>query len=108
MAIDVFQESLLSLTEAANKLPKTCHNKKLHVSTLFRWVQRGLHSHDGQVVRLEIVKVGGRACTSEEALQRFFDRLTGDQNIVTPPTFTRRQRLRQSQLAEEELKRAGW
>jgi len=107
MAIDVFQESVLSFVEVTKRLPRTAHNKKLHVSTLHRWVQRGLRSRDGQIVRLEMVKVGGRACTSEEALQRFFDRLTGDQSIVTPPTITRRQRLREIERAEEELRRHG-
>jgi hypothetical protein len=48
-----------------------------------------------------------RLCTSKEALQRFFDRLSGNQQVVTPPTITSRQRLRQIQRAEEELRRAG-
>ena len=43
---------------------------------------------DGSVARLETVKIGGTTCTSLEALQRFFDRLTGDLEIITPPTFT--------------------
>ena len=107
MAIEVFQESLLSFAEVTKRLPRTCHNKKLNVSTLYRWVQGGLRSRDGQIVRLEMVKVGGRSCTSEEALQRFFDRLTGDQSIVTPPTITRRQRLQQIERAEERLRRSG-
>jgi hypothetical protein len=40
-----------------------------------------------------------------EALQRFFDRLTGNQSIVTPPTITQRQRLREIERAEEYLRR---
>jgi hypothetical protein len=56
---------------------------------------------------LEMVKVGGRSCTSEEALQRFFDRLTGDQKVVTPPTITQRQRLREIERAEERLRGYG-
>ena len=41
-------------------------------------------------VRLETVKLGGTACTSLEALQRFFDRLSGDTTVVTPTTITRK------------------
>jgi hypothetical protein len=107
MAIDVFHESLMSFDDVTKRLPRTFRGKRLHVSTLHRWVQGGLRSRDGQIVRLEMVKVGGQSCTSEEALQRFFDRLTGDQSIVTPPTITRRQRLRQIEAAEEKLRRAG-
>jgi len=108
MAIDVFSEKVIGLKEAIRLLPKTSRNNNLHYSTMFRWILRGLRAKDGVVVRLESVKIGGRLCTSKEALQRFFDRLSGDQQVVTPPTFTRRQRLRQIQRAEEELRRAGF
>ena len=107
MAIDVFQESMLSFAEVTKRLPRSFRGKKLHVSTLYRWVQGGLRSRDGQIVHLEMVKIGGQSCTSEEALQRFFDRLTGDQKVVTPPTITQRQRLQQIRRAEERLRQAG-
>ncbi len=107
MSIDVFQETVFSFAEAIRKLPNGCQNKRLHVSVLYRWVNAGLRSKDGQIVRLEMVKIGGRAYTSQEALQRFFDRLTGDQSIVTPPPITSRQRLRQIEQAEERLRRKG-
>ncbi len=107
MSIDVFQETVFIFAEATKKLPNGRHGNKLHVSVLYRWANGGLRSKDGQVVRLEMVKIGGRAHTSQEALQRFFDRLTGDQNIVTPPTITFRQRLREIERAEERLRRKG-
>lgn len=107
MAIDVFDETVVSLKEAIERLPKTSRNKKLHTSTMYRWIQRGLRSRDGMVIRLEIVKVGGNTRTSLEALQRFFDRLSGDVEVETPPTLTRRQRLKQIEAAERELERAG-
>jgi hypothetical protein len=107
MAIDVFSEKVVSLTEATRLLPKSPKNKKLHVSTLYRWAIGGLRSKDGMIVCLETVKVGGTTCTSQEALQRFFDRLSGDTTVVTPPTLTRRQRLRELEQVDEELRRAG-
>jgi hypothetical protein len=107
MAIDVFSEQVVSLAEAARKLPKLRNGKSPHVSTLYRWVLRGKRCPNGTVARLETIKIGWSTCTSLEALQRFFDRLTGEQQIVSPPTLTQRQRLRQIRQAEEELRRAG-
>lgn len=107
MAIDVFSETVVSFNEATKKLPKTTRNKTIHISTMHRWVQRGLRSRDGMVIRLECVKVGGRICTSLEALERFFERLTGSVEVETPPSITRRQRLKQIEEANRELDRAG-
>lgn len=108
MAIDVFAERVITLKEAIALLPKSPRNKKLNISTIYRWTLGGIRSKDGMRVRLEVVKIGGTACTSQEALQRFFDRLSGDPTVVTPPTQTARQRLRQVRQAEEELRRAGF
>ena len=107
MAIDVFSERVISLKEATRLLPKSSRSKKLHVSTVYRWSVGGLKSKDGMVVRLEVVKIGGTTCTSQEALQRFFDRLSGNSKVITPPLFSERQRLRRIEKAEEELRRAG-
>lgn len=70
MAISV-DETLLSLAAAAAELPRRRRGKPTHVSTLHRWATRGLRG-----VRLEVLRVGGTTCTSREALQRFFTRLT--------------------------------
>jgi len=112
MAIEVFKETVLTLAEAAKRLPKIQGKKgRPHVSTLYRWMLAGCKSRDGMIVRLETIKVGGTVCTSLEALQRFFDRLTGDTTVVTPPTPTQRQRdkerERRIRAAEEELRRFG-
>ncbi len=107
MAIDVFSEKMVSLSQAIQLLPVSPRNKKLHVSTLHRWVQRGLRSKDRMVIHLETVKIGGITFTSQEALQRFFERLSGNNQVVTPVTMNRRQRLRQIEQAQEELRREG-
>jgi len=88
-------------------LPKTARNKKIHICTLYRWIVGGLRSKDGMIVRLESVKVGGNACTSQEALTRFFERLSGNKAVVTPPTSFGRKRLKQIERAEKELDRLG-
>lgn len=107
MAIDVFNEEVMTLTEAARKLPKRRSGRKPHVSTLFRWAVGGLRSRDGMQVRLETIQIGGTKCTSLEALQRFFERLTGGSLVVYQPTLTQRQRLKRIEMAEAELKAAG-
>lgn len=69
--IDISQEELITLAEAAKRLPRRRAGRKVNVSTLHRWCTRGC-----QGVRLEFLKVGGTRCTSLPALQRFFDALT--------------------------------
>jgi hypothetical protein len=86
--IDISREELLSLAEAAEKLPARRNGSRPHASTLYRWAKHGLNG-----VRLEVLRVGDTTCTSVPALQSFFDRLTNatleaNQPAVSP---TRRQ-----------------
>jgi hypothetical protein len=69
--IDLAGETVLTLMEATRQLPGRRQGKKPHVATLYRWAKKGLRG-----VRLETLQLGGTLCTSREALQRFFDRLT--------------------------------
>lgn len=101
MAINVFDEQVMRLTEAARLLPKSARGNTVHLSTMHRWIQRGIRCPDGSVVRLESVKVGCTTFTSQEALQRFFDRISGDPNVVTPPTESEREMLRRAKEAGE-------
>lgn len=73
MMICIRSEELLTLRQAARMLPSTRGNKGPHVSTLYRWAQRGVRG-----CRLETIPVGGIRCTSVEALQRFFDALAAE------------------------------
>ncbi len=103
MAINVFSEQVLTLSEATKRLPKKRRGKEMHVSVLYRWAKGGLRSSDGVEIRLETVQVGGTKCTSLEALQRFFDRLSGDTSATHPRTPTLRQQLARADQAEREL-----
>ena len=69
--IDITTETLLTLTQAAHELPRRRRGRKTHVSSLYRWTAAGCRG-----VILETIQVGGTRCTSREALQRFFERLT--------------------------------
>jgi hypothetical protein len=93
--IDIHTEKLQTLTEAARLLPD-----RPHVSTLYRWAQRGVKG-----VRLETVVVGGRRYTSVEALQRFAQRLTAD---PSPPVPTKAKGMSpHSAQVERELEALG-
>lgn len=63
-------EEVLTLREAAHRLPRRASGRRLHHATLYRWATDGLRG-----VRLETIQVGGTLCTSIEALQRFFEEL---------------------------------
>ena len=97
--IDIAHEQLFSLTEAVRCLPLPRRRKgaRPHVSTLYRWAQRGCRG-----VRLETIRCGGTLCTSVEALQRFFDRLSGvNHNVGTQAApMTQAVERAQSQLDE--------
>ena len=69
--IDSASESLISLAQAADELPRRRRGRKTHVSTLYRWAMAGCRG-----VVLESIQIGGTRCTSREALQRFFERLS--------------------------------
>lgn len=69
--IDIRNETVLSLSDAAKSLP-SIDGKRPHISTLWRWHRHGVGRGK---IRLECTWVGGRLVTSREALQRFTERL---------------------------------
>jgi hypothetical protein len=69
--IDIRKEDPISFTDAAGTLPARRGGKRPHVATLHRWATIGCRG-----VKLEFVCIGAQRCTSNDALQRFFDRLT--------------------------------
>ena len=71
--IDLANESLPNLSQAAAVLPTDRRGKKVHLNTVFRWILTGVNSPTGRV-HLEAIRVGGRWLTSMEALQRFAER----------------------------------
>ncbi len=67
--IDIGAEQLIALRDVPRRLPPRPNGRPVHISAIYRWVQRGAHG-----VRLESIRIGGTTYTSEEALQRFGDR----------------------------------
>ena len=95
MAINFEHERVLTLAEAARAVPRR-HGRTVHLGTLYRWHSRGLRG-----TRLEAIRIGGTLCTSMEALQRFFERLsTGAASAAAEPS-------RASTVADKELELRG-
>jgi hypothetical protein len=107
--IDLATESPIPLAAAAKLVPPARSGKRTHLSTILRWILTGAKAPDGQRVRLEAIRLGGRWMTTREALQRFTERLTprldGGAAPSAPRTESRRRRA--SERAAEELKRLG-
>ena len=70
MEIDLRTEELLSLAEAASRLPAV-EGRRPHVATLWRWCRQGVRG-----VRLEHIRIGHRICTTQAAVDLFVRRLT--------------------------------
>src|SRR3954469_24525989 len=102
--IDTPTETILTLCEAAEGLPRRRRGRKTHVSTLYRWTVSGCRG-----VILEHIQIGATRATSREALQRFFDQLTHAKEGAMTVPFARSlvQRQRRSEAAARELERLG-
>src|SRR5262249_37166613 len=103
--IDTTAETLLTLAQAADLLPRRRRGRKAHVSTLHRWATDGCRG-----IVLETIQVGATRCTSREALQRFFEALTASRQGAhnTPVSDTTRHPVRRSVVRRQrDSERAG-
>jgi Protein of unknown function (DUF1580) len=106
--IDYENETVFPLTEAPAQVPLRRGGKKINLATVYRWSTRGIRG-----VVLETIQIGGTRCTSAQALQRFFDRLStagrdpdcASGGIRHPASVRRRHRDDQATVAE--LERLG-
>src|SRR5579875_1927936 len=105
--INTLVESVFPLARAPDELPRRRRGRKTHVSTVYRWATDGCR---GAI--LETIQVGGTRCTSREALQRFFERLSAGRphagpGDAPPRPHTPSRRLRDSEAAGRELEQLG-
>lgn len=106
MAIDLQHETLLSLSQAANRLPASRRGRPVHLSCVYRWVLEGVNTPNGKV-RLEAIRMGGRWLTSVQALERFAEAQTPylPDRQALPRTSTARRRA--SDWAVAQLEKIG-
>ena len=99
-------EALISLSEAANYLPRKGNGKKISVQSLERWIRDG-----SKGVFLEGARIGNTYYTTKEAIQRFNVRCmnAASQRQAVPtlqaptPVVTAA-----AKLARRELAKVGW
>ncbi len=84
--IDLNTEQLVPIGRVPQLLPARPNGRKIHVSAIYRWVQRGARGR-----RLEAIQIGGTTYTSREALQRFAS-CQGEEPTVLPVTSAGRRR----------------
>ena len=78
--IDLATEDLIPTLDIPLRLPPRTSGRRIHPSTVYRWIQRGVRG-----VRLEVIRIGGTTYTSVEALQRFADRQGAPASQVPDP-----------------------
>jgi len=83
--IDLGSEEVITLTEAAKRLPSLRAGSRPHICTMYRWAQRGIRG-----VRLETARLGGTTVTSIEAIQRFSERCSGTDPKSVPSKASER------------------
>ncbi len=104
MPIDIIDETLLSLGEAARQFPPV-NGKRPSPNTIWRWCRLGV-----QGVTLEYVRVGRRICTTAGACNRFVNALAAaDERPVKsdPKRLNSNRRTMRHERAEAELAAAG-
>jgi hypothetical protein len=106
--VDLSAETILSLTQAARRLPPGRGGRPVSLSCILRWVIDGMRRPSGDTIRLEALRLGGRWVTSVQALQRFAERLTPNPDCITSKTpRTQTARRAASERAADELSRVG-
>src|SRR5438094_832673 len=69
MAIDVATETLLSLRQAARRLPPGRNGRPCHPATVFRWIQEGARRPNGKRVYLDGVRLVQAECWNNGTLR---------------------------------------
>lgn len=80
--ITIGQDQLITLRDAAKQIP----GKSLHYETVRRWATIGIR---GQ--RLETVRIGGRVCTTMNAIRDFVTLLSAPAAVAIPVTHNEQQ-----------------
>jgi hypothetical protein len=102
MPIIVAEETVIPLAEVPKYVPTRRGGKKLHAATAFRWVKDGVRG-----VKLESLRVGGTLCTSVQALQRFFERLSETDGRADQPPAVRSPAARERAIAKADAELSG-
>ena len=100
-------DTLYPLAQAAKLFPRWKGQSPVHVSTILRWISKGLKTPGG-VVRLAATRAGGRWMVSGAELQRFTERLTRARQAQETAPLPAERRSRRADQAESELRKLGF
>jgi hypothetical protein len=106
MSINLATETIISLSQAPKHLPPSYTGRPVSFPTIWRWALSGILGTNGQRVRLETLRLGGRLVTSMEALQRFGEQLSARAPIADKPRSPGTRR-RASERASKALSEIG-
>ncbi len=73
----LLREGLVPLHDVPKLVPAGASGRAMHRAVAWRWVRAGVVGPGGLRVTLEAIRVGKRWMTSQLALARFFDALSG-------------------------------
>lgn len=105
--IDLEREKALSLEDVSHLLPPNANGARVNVSTLTRWILKGINTSRGRV-KLDAARVGRRWVTSHEALARFVEQLTPQlDQAEAPAPRSPAKRERAAERAERQLQEIG-
>ena len=107
MQQSLLSESVISLADAAKSLPLSRGGKPLNFTTLWRWHLKGVIGPNGERVKLEAAKLGGKLITSREAIVRFSEALSGAAGHTPDPSRTAAAGKRAAEVAQKKLERLG-
>jgi Protein of unknown function (DUF1580) len=82
--ISIKCEQVIPMSKVGDHCPRRRGGKKVHMTTGIRWAKTGCVADGGTRVYLETIRVGGTLCSSVEALQRFFERLSAQPECHAP------------------------
>jgi hypothetical protein len=99
-------DRVVALGRSRGRWPPRRGGKRPHVATLYRWAKDGVLADDGTVVVLETIRVGRTLCTSDEAIQRFCERLTAG-SLPRDEARPRSEALRADPALEDQARARG-
>lgn len=100
-------ETKLSMSAAAKLAVGRSGDAPPALSTLRRWIERGVKARDGSRVKLEAYRQGWLWVTTAEALDRFFAALTGGTLAAVPRPMTPAQAKARYAKADAEARAMG-
>jgi hypothetical protein len=105
----ILSEDPLGLSALAKRIRSNRRQGSVTPQALWRWAVRGIQMPDGQLVRLEVIRLAGRYLTSWAAFERFVaaQQTNGGGAVMPAPTRSPAKRERSSKKAEHILTRAG-